>query len=187
MASTSEEVPHEEALNIQYSAYQDERQLPSIMTMMEKELSEPYSIYTYRYFIHGWPTLCIRATIEEKLIGVIVCKADRKNRKKVLRGYIAMLAVEHEYRRHGIGSKLAVLAIEEMKRMGCDEAVLETEITNKGAMRLSERLGFLRDKRLCKYYLNGVDAFRLKLYFSPPVVVNPFAEVVPPQGATPEA
>ena len=28
---------------------------------------------------------------------------------------------------------------------------------------LYEKLGFLRDKRLQRYYLNGVDAFRLKL------------------------
>ena len=155
---------------------------------MEKELSEPYSIYTYRYFIHGWKSLCIRATAkkngsdsETELVGVIVCKADRKNRKKVLRGYIAMLAVEDRYRRHGIGSNLVKRAVREMQRLGCNEAVLETEITNKGALRLYEALGFLRDKRLSKYYLNGVDAFRLKLWFTPPIIRSPFANVAPQQ------
>ena len=39
----------------------------------------------------------------------------------------------------------------------------ETEISNKGALNLYENLGFTRDKRLEKYYLNGGDAFRLKL------------------------
>lgn len=48
------------------------------------------------------------------------------------------------------------------------QVVLETEITNKGALRLYEKLGFLRDKRLYKYYLNGVDAFRLKLILTHP-------------------
>jgi ribosomal protein S18 acetylase RimI-like enzyme len=32
------------------------------------------------------------------------------------------------------------------------------------ALRLYEQLGFVRDKRLYRYYLNGVDAFRLKLW-----------------------
>ena len=32
-----------------------------------------------------------------------------------------------------------------------DEVVLEAEITNVGALRLYEGLGFLRDKRLIKY------------------------------------
>ena len=44
------------------------------------------------------------------------------------------------------------------------QVVLETEITNVGALRLYENLGFVRDKRLFKYYLNGVDALRLKLW-----------------------
>lgn len=46
-----------------------------------------------------------------------------------------------------------------------DEVVLETEITNQPALRLYENLGFVRDKRLFHYYLNGVDALRLKLWF----------------------
>jgi len=40
--------------------------------------------------------------------------------------------------------------------------VLETEESNAAALRLYEKLGFVRDKRLPKYYLNDSDAFRLK-------------------------
>ena len=29
------------------------------MRLMTKDLSEPYSIYTYRFFVHNWPELCI--------------------------------------------------------------------------------------------------------------------------------
>jgi hypothetical protein len=47
------------------------------------------------------------------------------------------------------------------------QVVLETEITNKGALALYETLGFIRDKRLHKYYLNGGDAFRLVLPLTP--------------------
>jgi peptide alpha-N-acetyltransferase len=42
--------------------------------------------------------------------------------------------------------------------------VLETEVTNESALRLYEALGFVRDKRLPKYYLNGNDAYRLKCW-----------------------
>lgn len=44
------------------------------------------------------------------------------------------------------------------------QIVLETEITNESALKLYENLGFVRDKRLFRYYLNGVDALRLKLW-----------------------
>ncbi len=40
---------------------------------------------------------------------------------------------------------------------------MEAEVTNAGALRLYANLGFIRDKRLLRYYLNGNDAFRLKL------------------------
>ena len=44
-----------------------------------------------------------------------------------------------------------------------DEVVLEAEAANAGALRLYAGLGFVRDKRLARYYLSGADAFRLKL------------------------
>ena len=41
-----------------------------------------------------------------------------------------------------------------------------THATPLSALRsLYEGLGFVRDKRLHKYYLNGNDAFRLKVWF----------------------
>lgn len=44
---------------ITYVQYTSEAQMPDIMRLMKADLSEPYSIYTYRYFIHNWPHLCI--------------------------------------------------------------------------------------------------------------------------------
>lgn len=118
-----------------------------------------------------------------------------------LRGYVAMLVVDPDFRKGGIGMRLAAHAISKMRER-CDEVrpprgripalavinawlvcasrkyvsplslplcdclqiVLETEATNASALRLYESLGFLRDKRLPRYYLNGNDAYRLKLW-----------------------
>uniref|UniRef100_H2Z7V3 Uncharacterized protein n=1 Tax=Ciona savignyi TaxID=51511 RepID=H2Z7V3_CIOSA len=44
-----------------YARYSSELQMPAIMHLITKDLSEPYSIYTYRYFIHNWPQLCYLA------------------------------------------------------------------------------------------------------------------------------
>lgn len=82
------------------------------------------------------------------------------------KGYIAMLVVKKEFRKMQVGSKLVVLAVEAMRAAGADEIVLETEVINKPALRLYENLGFLRDKRHFRYYLNGLDALRLKLWCS---------------------
>ena len=60
---------------ISYVRYENESQMPDIMRLITKDLSEPYSIYTYRYFIHNWPKLCFLAMDEDdKCVGAIVCK-----------------------------------------------------------------------------------------------------------------
>ena len=41
--------------------------------------------------------------------------------------------------------------------------MLETEYDNFAALSLYESLGFIREKRLYRFYLNGKDAFRLVL------------------------
>lgn len=75
-----------------------------------------------------------------------------------------MLAVQEAHRGQGIASKLVQMAIEAMTARDADEVVLETEVTNTASLKLYERLGFLRSKRLHRYYLNGNAAFRLILY-----------------------
>jgi N-alpha-acetyltransferase 30 len=84
-----------------------------------------------------------------------------------LRGYIAMIVVDESYRRTGIGSALVRCFIEQTTRMGAHEITLETEISNRASLCLYRQLGFRREKRLFRYYLNGNDAFRLRYDISP--------------------
>ena len=44
---------------VKYEVYESELQMPDIMRLIQRDLSEPYSVYTYRYFIHNWPHLCL--------------------------------------------------------------------------------------------------------------------------------
>jgi hypothetical protein len=48
---------------VSFIVYESELQMPDIMRLIQKDLSEPYSIYTYRYFIHNWPHLCFMVTV----------------------------------------------------------------------------------------------------------------------------
>eukprot|EP01029_Cantina_marsupialis_P009817 TRINITY_DN22651_c0_g1_i1.p1 TRINITY_DN22651_c0_g1~~TRINITY_DN22651_c0_g1_i1.p1 ORF type:complete len:204 (+),score=18.34 TRINITY_DN22651_c0_g1_i1:80-613(+) len=148
-----------------YSPYSGEEQLPEISAMFAAQLSEPYSVFTYRFFLDLFPHLCFLAHNKEgKLIGCVMCKIDKG--RTSLKGYLGMLAVDQEYRKRGIATVLVKKAINEMKK-NCHEVMLETEVCNIGAQKFYEKLGFIKDKRLSKYYLNGSDAFRLKLFFKP--------------------
>jgi hypothetical protein len=47
------------------------------------------------------------------------------------------------------------------------QVVLETEVDNEAALGLYSSLGFIREKRLYRFYMNGKDAFRLVLPILP--------------------
>jgi peptide alpha-N-acetyltransferase len=171
----------------QYEPQNEEQYLPAIRQLISKDLSEPYSIYVYRYFLYQWGDLCYMVLPSSALsftaypvlirphqaldpstsalIGVIICKLE-PHRSGPFRGYIAMLAVQSPHRGKGIASNLVRLAIDAMTARGADEVVLETEVSNTASLKLYERLGFLRSKRLHRYYLNGNAAFRLCLYLN---------------------
>lgn len=156
-------------------------------------------VFTYRYFLHRFPQLCIFAVpecddgdgdggdkdiMDMEPIGCVVCKIDTEENQlhfqkqqeeqeqeqeqpDTLCGYMAMLAVDTSYRRSGIGTSLVKRVLRRMKKIGCTSVTLETEVSNKAAIKLyEERLGFLREEYLARYYLNWEDAYRLKLYFS---------------------
>ncbi|KAG2740206.1 acyl-CoA N-acyltransferase [Suillus brevipes Sb2] len=153
---------------ILYRQYVGESDLPHIMALVQSELSEPYVIYTYRYFLHQWPQLSFLAIPagSSEPIGVIVCKQSM-HKHASNRGYIAMLSVSKSWRKRGVASTLVKRSVEVMRRHGVDEVVLETEYDNAPALSLYESLGFIREKRLYRFYLNGKDAFRLVLAVPP--------------------
>ncbi|KLU84554.1 hypothetical protein MAPG_03595 [Magnaporthiopsis poae ATCC 64411] len=50
---------------LRYMRYQHDLEaqyLPSIRALISKDLSEPYSIYVYRYFLYQWGHLCFMAS-----------------------------------------------------------------------------------------------------------------------------
>ena len=107
-------------------------------------------------------------------IGCVVCRVT-VDRRGSGRGYIAMLAVSPLHRGAGLGTRLVQLALDEMRRRGAALCVLEAEVTNGAALALYEKLHFVRESRLVKYYLSGSDAFRLRLWLRPPADGDEFA------------
>jgi peptide alpha-N-acetyltransferase len=149
------------------------------------------TVFTYRYFLHRFPQLCILAVADDtnEPIGCVVGKIDVEEepddgafqqdtpsqRADVSKdqlpnapttGYIGMLAVTESYRRQGIGQVLVQRILRRMKEAQCSSATLETEVTNTTAQKLyQDRFGFIREELLVRYYLNWNDAYRLRLWF----------------------
>lgn len=50
------------------------------------------------------------------------------------------------------------IAVEEMAKRGAKQVMLETEHDNQTSLSLYDKLGFLREKRLHRFYSNEKDA-----------------------------
>lgn len=54
--------------DIRYICYGEEKEspwLPAIKQLISKDLSEPYSIYVYRYFLYQWGKLCFMVCVKD--------------------------------------------------------------------------------------------------------------------------
>ena len=124
-ASSKSPVTNIEGLRyVPYGSEGESPFLPAIRQLISKDLSEPYSIYVYRYFLYQWPDLSFLCLDEnESLLGVIVCKLE-PHRGGPMRGYIAMLATREEYRGRGIASRLVRIAVQKMIEKDADEVLL---------------------------------------------------------------
>ncbi len=61
----------------------DDSEMHWIVDMMARDLSEPYSVFTYRYFLHDWPDLAwLALDADGKIIGGVVCEIKERKRKK---------------------------------------------------------------------------------------------------------
>lgn len=76
--------------------------MPLVKELIEKELVEPYNIFTFRMFVNPWPNLCHFSYVDKEPVGVVVCKIDQHKSGR-RRGYLGMIVVQEKHRRLGIG------------------------------------------------------------------------------------
>lgn len=106
---------------VRYDSARENEYVAAMRQLISKDLSEPYSIYVYRYFLYEWGDLCFLAMNDkDEMVGVVVSKLE-PHLGGPLRGYIAMLAVREEYRGQGIATNLVRMAIDAMIERDADE------------------------------------------------------------------
>jgi ribosomal protein S18 acetylase RimI-like enzyme len=80
--------------------------------------------------------LSFGAFYKDKLIGTVLCGTDGR------RGYIYHIAVEKEYRRKNIGSKLVSLSIEALKKKGIEKCHIFVFKNNENGNAFWEKAGW---------------------------------------------
>jgi peptide alpha-N-acetyltransferase len=63
---------------IEYKMYNKEEKgiIDKMGEMIGSELSEPYSVFTYYYFLEKWPQLCYIAYHNLNIVGLILGKLE---------------------------------------------------------------------------------------------------------------
>lgn len=87
-------------------------------------------------FLRRNPTTCLVADTGRSLVGVILAGHDGR------RGYIYHTAVQPEYRKQGIASRLVSAAVSELKREGINKIALLVFSHNSAGNEFWEKCGF---------------------------------------------
>ncbi|ACS89166.1 ribosomal protein-alanine acetyltransferase RimI like protein [Thermococcus sibiricus MM 739] len=80
-----------------------------------------------------------------------------------MEGHIMSIAVDPLYRGNGIGRLLMEAVIDRLIKRGARYIGLEVRVSNKGAIKLYEKLGFKKMKIIRGYYSDGEDAYYMML------------------------
>lgn len=106
-------------------------------------------------FIKRNPNTCFVAEIGNKLIGSIIVGNDGR------RGYIYHTAVNPEYRKQGIASKLVDAALQALKQCGINKAALVVFDRNEAGNLFWEKQGFSVRNDLVYRNKNIVETIRI--------------------------
>ncbi len=143
----------------------EEKDLGRVMEINRLSLPENYP----PYFFHDlWEryndAFYVAESPDGVVVGYIMCRVERKpgffRHFMVKSGHIVSIAVMDGHRRRGLGYALMAYALKGLyESYGCEETYLEVRVTNKPAINLYEKLGYIVVKIAHRYYLDGEDAY----------------------------
>ena len=139
--------------------------LNRVMEINFETLPENYSSYFYRDLFERYPRTFLVAQVDGAPQGYIMCRVERgfskiQGFKPTRQLHVVSIAVREPYRRLGIATQLIVEAMMNGRReYGASECYLEVRVSNEPAIKLYEKLGFMKVKRNSNYYMDGEDAW----------------------------
>ncbi len=150
MAATEKPIPSpggasptstEVGLRVRRLSYGD---LPGVLAIERRSFRAPWSLAMFVLELSKPSGVCLAAETEEGLVGYLICSryADI--------WHLMNVAVDAPRRRAGIATALIDEMLERAGR--ADRYTLEVRISNAGAIRMYERLGFRPAGRRLRYY-----------------------------------
>lgn len=139
-------------LKIRRLTYAD---LPQVIALERRAFPTPWSLAMFVLELSKSSGVCLAALRDGELVGHVIC-----SRYDTV-WHIMNIAVDPSVRRQGIASAMLEQLVERVggNRGGGAQVTLEVRPSNRGAIALYERFGFLSAGRRPRYYQdNGEDA-----------------------------
>jgi ribosomal-protein-alanine N-acetyltransferase len=146
--------------------YFNPNDLNRVVEINLKTLPENYPPSFFINLHESYPKTFLVAEIDGEIVGYVMCRMELglSLPRFKMKGHVVSIAVVPEHRRRGIGSSLMKKVLEEMKsEYGASECYLEVRASNVAAINMYEKLGFRVVSRLKHYYLDGEDAYLMRM------------------------
>ena len=115
-----------------------------------------------RVFSEAWSEASLALLLSDAAIGAVCLDGDRAVAYGgmlwgVDEGQITNIAVLPEYRRCGMGAAVLAFLIDEAEKRGCLQISLEVRASNRAAIALYERFGFVIAGQRRRFYKNPIE------------------------------
>lgn len=141
----------------------EEDDLYRVLQLANDALDEDYDGGLFLHFARLYPEGFIVAEAGEELVGFVLGTIQRAYEARIL-----ALAVEEDWRRHGIASRLTRQFLENFRDYGVQRVTLEVRVSNKPAIELYRSMGFEPTGMIEDYYGDGEDAYVMENKLSSP-------------------
>ncbi len=132
--------------------------ISEVMKIERESFREVYPRGLFLLFLENNPDTFLVAEYNGRVVGYVMAYL-----RPDLEGHIMSIAVDKRYRGNGIGSALLAEVINRLIARGARYIGLEVRVSNEKAIRLYERFGFRKVKRIIGYYSDGEDAYYMIL------------------------
>lgn len=133
--------------------------LPSVLSIERRSFRAPWSLAMFVLELSKPSGVCLAAEDENGLVGYLVCSryADIF--------HLMNVAVDARVRRGGLGTRMVEAMLDEAGRE--ERFTLEVRISNTGAIRMYEALGFRPAGRRLRYYHDNNEDALIMWYGEP--------------------
>jgi ribosomal-protein-alanine N-acetyltransferase len=140
---------------VQYRLF-DEQDLHQVLQLANEALDESYDGGLFLHFARMHPEAFQVAEAGDEIVGFVMGTVQRAYEARIL-----ALAVDENWRRHGVATRLTERFLSAFQRHGIKRVSLEVRCSNEPAIGLYESMGFERDEVLEEYYTDDEDAYRM--------------------------